>query len=192
LRSGRHRHWQNQRAGTRHRRNTVNPAAHRHPFDDTPCGGSSGGSAVAVATHMAPWFDHGGSCARRVIAAWSDIATPGVVRTSGVRQQTNYVQGPWRALCGRASCYDWRDPCRGDPWVPARCIALCVSIRTLAARCRRPIGANLVSASPPRSGSLAPCAARWDMRPSDRSARSADVDWHFGRSVRANTMLAPT
>ena len=84
--------------------NTINRlfGATGNPFDPTKtCGGSSGGSAVALATGMAPLAtgsDHGGSL--RIPACFSGVvgyrATPGVVpfeeRTTA---QTYYsVQGP--------------------------------------------------------------------------------------------------
>lgn len=84
--------------------NTVNPlfGATGNPFDvDLTCGGSSGGSAVAVATEMAPLAtgsDHGGSL--RIPACFCGVvghrSSPGVVphelRTTS---QTFYsVQGP--------------------------------------------------------------------------------------------------
>lgn len=84
--------------------NTVNRlfGATGNPFSPhLTCGGSSGGSAVAVATHMAPLAtgsDHGGSL--RIPACYSGVvgyrATPGVVPNEGrSTTQTNYsVQGP--------------------------------------------------------------------------------------------------
>ena len=84
--------------------NTVNPlfGATGNPFDPTlTCGGSSGGSGVAVATQMAPLAtgsDHGGSL--RIPACYSGVvgvrATPGVVPNEQRRSPlTNYsVQGP--------------------------------------------------------------------------------------------------
>ncbi len=84
--------------------NTVNRlfGATGNPFDVAKtCGGSSGGSAVAVATHMAPLAtgsDHGGSL--RIPACYSGVvgyrATPGVVPNERrTVTQTNYsVQGP--------------------------------------------------------------------------------------------------
>ena len=84
--------------------NTVNPlfGATGNPFNpDLTCGGSSGGSAVCVATDMVPLAtgsDHGGSL--RIPASYSGIvgyrATPGVVpNESRSTLQTNYsVQGP--------------------------------------------------------------------------------------------------
>ncbi|MFT5210250.1 MAG: amidase [Flavobacterium sp.] len=84
--------------------NTVNPlfGATGNVFNpDLTCGGSSGGSAVAIASHMAPLAtgsDHGGSL--RIPACYSGVvgfrATPGVVPNEGrTTLQTNYsVQGP--------------------------------------------------------------------------------------------------
>lgn len=84
--------------------NTVNRlfGATGNPFDvDKTCGGSSGGSAVAVATNMAPLAtgsDHGGSL--RIPACYSGVvgfrATPGVVpHDLRTMTQTFYsVQGP--------------------------------------------------------------------------------------------------
>ncbi|MDH3293868.1 MAG: amidase [Acidimicrobiia bacterium] len=84
--------------------NTVNRlfGATGNPFDPTrTCGGSSGGSAVALATDMAPLAtgsDHGGSL--RIPAAYCGVvgfrATPGVVpfEERAVTQTFYSVQGP--------------------------------------------------------------------------------------------------
>ena len=84
--------------------NTVNPlvGATGNPFDpDLTCGGSSGGSAVALATHMAPLAtgsDHGGSL--RIPASYCGVvghrSTPGVVphELRSVTQTHYSVQGP--------------------------------------------------------------------------------------------------
>lgn len=84
--------------------NTVNPlfGATGNPFDPTlTCGGSSGGSGVAVATNMAPLAtgsDHGGSV--RIPACYSGVvghrATPGVVphELRSMTQTYYSVQGP--------------------------------------------------------------------------------------------------
>lgn len=84
--------------------NTRNPlfGATGNPFDpDLTCGGSSGGSAVALATSMAPLAtgsDHGGSV--RIPACYCGIvghrATPGVVphELRSVTQTFYSVQGP--------------------------------------------------------------------------------------------------
>jgi len=84
--------------------NTVNPlvGATGNPFDpDLTCGGSSGGSAVALASNMAPLAtgsDHGGSL--RIPACYCGVvghrATPGVVphEMRSVTQTHYSVQGP--------------------------------------------------------------------------------------------------
>ena len=84
--------------------NTVNPlfGATGNPFDPTlTCGGSSGGSGVAVATNMAPLAtgsDHGGSV--RIPACYSGVvghrATPGMVPHESRSMTQNFysVQGP--------------------------------------------------------------------------------------------------
>lgn len=84
--------------------NTVNPlfGATGNPFDPTlTCGGSSGGSAVALATNMASLAtgsDHGGSV--RIPACYSGVvghrATPGTVPFEARTMAQNFysVQGP--------------------------------------------------------------------------------------------------
>jgi len=84
--------------------NTINPlfGATGNPFDPTlTCGGSSGGSGVAVATNMAPLAtgsDHGGSV--RIPACYSGVvghrATPGMVPHEARSMTQNFysVQGP--------------------------------------------------------------------------------------------------
>lgn len=84
--------------------NTVNRlfGATGNPFAiDRSCGGSSGGSAVALATHMAPLAtgsDHGGSL--RIPACYSGVvgyrSTPGTVpfEARSVTQTYYSVQGP--------------------------------------------------------------------------------------------------
>jgi len=84
--------------------NTINPlfGATGNPFDPTlTCGGSSGGSGVAIATNMAPLAtgsDHGGSV--RIPACYSGVvghrATPGMVPHESRSMTQNFysVQGP--------------------------------------------------------------------------------------------------
>jgi len=84
--------------------NTINPlfGATGNPFAPTlTCGGSSGGSGVALATNMAPLAtgsDHGGSV--RIPACYSGVvghrATPGVVphELRSLTQTFYSVQGP--------------------------------------------------------------------------------------------------
>ena len=107
--------------------NTVNKVygATRNPFDtDRTCGGSSGGSGVALATHMMPictGSDTGGSL--RIPAAFNGVTaircTPGVVpserRTLGLT--TFNVQGPMARnvadsalMLSAMAGYDERDP----------------------------------------------------------------------------------
>lgn len=84
--------------------NTVNPlfGATGNPFDpELTCGGSSGGSGVAVATGMVPLAtgsDHGGSL--RIPASYCGVvahrATPGIVPNEQRTMAQNFysVQGP--------------------------------------------------------------------------------------------------
>lgn len=84
--------------------NTINPlvGATGNPFDpELTCGGSSGGSAVALATNMAPLAtgsDHGGSI--RIPACYCGVvghrSTPGTVphEQRAVAQTYYSVQGP--------------------------------------------------------------------------------------------------
>ena len=93
--------------------NTVNRlfGATGNPFDvDLSCGGSSGGSAVALATNMAPLAtgsDHGGSL--RIPACYCGVvghrSSPGLVpNESRTITQTNYsVQGPMARTVADAS-----------------------------------------------------------------------------------------
>lgn len=105
-----------------------------NPFDpDRTCGGSSGGSAVALAANMAPLAsgsDSGGSL--RIPAAYCGVvahrSTPGVVATEkhGHGYTTYGVQGPMaRSVADTAlmlsvlARYDGRDPL-ATPWSEGR------------------------------------------------------------------------
>lgn len=107
--------------------NTVNKVygATRNPFDlDRTCGGSSGGSGVALATHMLPictGSDTGGSL--RIPAAFNGITaircTPGVVPSERrtLALTTFSVQGPMARdvadtalMLSAMAGYDERDP----------------------------------------------------------------------------------
>jgi len=187
--------------------NTVNRlfGATGNPFDvRLTCGGSSGGSAVAVATHMAPLAtgsDHGGSL--RIPACYSGIvgyrATPGVVpnerRTTA---QTNYsVQGPMARTVADAalllsviaarSSATRRDP-MAFPLDAARLAQLdTVDISRLRVAVTADLGGVLVSASIRRTfegrvARLARLVGTCERHPIDLCA-APDVDWHLRQDL---------
>lgn len=187
--------------------NTVNRlfGATGNPFDvDLTCGGSSGGSAVAVATGMAPLAtgsDHGGSL--RIPACYCGVvgirATPGVVpNEQRTITQTNYsVQGPMgRTVADAAlllSAITERTPrARHDPMAfpldaasfraasPADLSQLRVAITP-------DLGGVLVSDSirrtfEERMARIRPHVARIDEHSIDLT-EAPDVDWHLRQDV---------
>ena len=177
--------------------NTVNRlfGATGNPFDVTrTCGGSSGGSAVAIATNMAPLAtgsDHGGSL--RIPACYSGVvgyrATPGVVPNERrTIMQTNYsVQGPMArtvadaalllSVIAQRSSTTRRDPMAFPLDAAAFATLDPMDLRDLrvavTAGSRRRAGVRHDPAHVRRS-SGAPLQARWALRlASDRSARCA-------------------
>ncbi len=187
--------------------NTVNRlfGATGNPFDvDLTCGGSSGGSAVAVATHMAPLAtgsDHGGSL--RIPACYCGVvglrATPGVVpNEQRTITQTNYsVQGPMgRTVADAAlllsaiterSPQKLRDP-MAFPLDSARFRESAAGdIGSIRVAVTPDLGGVLVSESirasfNDRMARLKPMVARLDEHPIDLTG-APDVDWHLRQDV---------
>ena len=187
--------------------NTVNRlfGATGNPFDvDLTCGGSSGGSAVAVATGMAPLAtgsDHGGSL--RIPACYSGVvgirATPGVVpNEQRTITQTNYsVQGPiGRTVADAAlllSAIAERTPrTRQDPMAfPLDAASFrdrpAADLGSLRVAITPDLGGVLVSDSIRRTFTqrmthLKPHLSRMDPHPIDLT-EAPDVDWHLRQDV---------
>jgi amidase len=187
--------------------NTVNRlfGATANPFDvELTCGGSSGGSAVAVATHMAPLAtgsDHGGSL--RIPACYCGVvgirATPGVVpNEQRAITQTNYsVQGPMGRSVADAALLlsviaERSDRTRLDPMAfpldAARfreCSA--ADMGSLRVAVSADLGGVMVSESirdtfGERMGRLRPMVARLDEFPIDLTG-APEVDWHLRQDV---------
>jgi len=185
--------------------NTVNRlfGATGNPFDvSRTCGGSSGGSAVALATDMtvlATGSDHGGSL--RIPACYCGVvghrATPGVVpfedRTT---PQTYYsVQGPMgRTVADTAlllSVVAQRTSRRDPMAFPLDTVRLAhldqVDLAGLRVGVSADLGGVAVSATVRRSfaervGRIAGLVARCDEAPLDLS-RAAAVDWAVRQDV---------
>lgn len=187
--------------------NTVNRlfGATGNPFDvDLTCGGSSGGSAVAVATNMAPLAtgsDHGGSL--RIPACYCGVvgfrASPGVVpNEQRAVAQTNYsVQGPMgRTVADTAlllSAIAARDDrARLDPMaypLDASSFALIADkdIASLKVAVTADLGGVLVSQSirdtfAERIAAIQRLVAVCDWHPIDLTS-APDVDWHLRQDV---------
>jgi len=187
--------------------NTVNRlfGATGNPFDVTrTCGGSSGGSAVAVATNMAPLAtgsDHGGSL--RIPACYSGVvgyrATPGVVPNERrTITQTNYsVLGPMArsvadaalllsviAQRGAATC---RDPMAFPLDASAFATLAPIDLSGLRVAVTADLGGVLVSQSIRRTfadrvARLGRFVGRCDWHPIDLR-RGPDVDWHVRQDL---------
>ena len=187
--------------------NTVNRlfGATGNPFDvELTCGGSSGGSAVAVATNMAPLAtgsDHGGSL--RIPACFSGVvgyrATPGVVPNEGrAITQTNYsVQGPIARRVPDAALLlsviaDRSPMARVDPMAfPLDAAALAaldeVDIGHLRIAVTADLGGVLVSQAIRRTfearvRKIAALVEGCDWHPIDLT-RAPDVDWHLRQDL---------
>ena len=187
--------------------NTVNRlfGATGNPFDVTlTCGGSSGGSAVALATEMASLAtgsDHGGSL--RIPACFSGVvgvrATPGVVPNERrTVTQTNYsVQGPMARTVADAALLlsvisarsraTRRDP-MAFPLDASRFANLApLDPSGLKVAVTADLGGVLVSGSIRRTFAerierLAKIVGRCDPHPIDLSA-APDVDWHVRQEL---------
>ena len=187
--------------------NTVNRlfGATGNPFDVArTCGGSSGGSAVAIATGMAPLAtgsDHGGSL--RIPACYSGVvgyrATPGVVPNERrTIAQTNYsVQGPMARTVADAALLlsviaQRSSATRRDPMAfPLDAAALADPQPTDLSRLRvavtADLGGVLVSKAIRRTFEdrvtrLAKFVGRCDWHPIDLRA-APDVDWHVRQDL---------
>ena len=185
--------------------NTVNRlfGATGNPFDVArTCGGSSGGSAVAVATSMAPLAtgsDHGGSL--RIPACYSGVvgyrATPGVVPNERrTITQTYYsVQGPiartvadaallLSVIAGRTSR---RDPMAFPLDAAALATLDSIDLGALRVAATPDLGGVAVSQSIRRTfadrvARLGALVGRCDAHPIDlRGAPS--VDWHLRQDL---------
>ena len=187
--------------------NTVNRlfGATGNPFDVArTCGGSSGGSAVAVATGMAPLAtgsDHGGSL--RIPACYSGVvgyrATPGVVPNERrAITQTNYsVQGPMArtvadaalllSVIAQRSNAARRDPMAFPLDAGAFADVPMLDLSRLRVAVTADLGGVLVSKSiratfEDRVARLAKFVGRCDWHRIDLRA-APDVDWHVRQDL---------
>ena len=187
--------------------NTVNRlfGATGNPFDVTrTCGGSSGGSAVAVATNMAPLAtgsDHGGSL--RIPACYSGVvgyrATPGVVPNErrSITQTYYSVQGPMArtvtdaalllSVIAQRSAATRRDPMAFPLDAAAFASLDPVDLSDLRVAVTADLGGVLVSQTIRRTFServarLSRFVGRCDWHPIDLR-RGPDVDWHVRQDL---------
>jgi len=187
--------------------NTVNRlfGATGNPFDVArTCGGSSGGSAVAVATNMAPLAtgsDHGGSL--RIPACYSGVvgyrATPGVVPNERrTITQTNYsVQGPMArtvadaalllSVIAQRSMTTRRDPMAFPLDAAAFATLEPLDLSGLRVAVTADLGGVLVSQTIRRTfaqrvARLSRFVGRCDWHPIDLR-RGPDVDWHVRQDL---------
>ena len=191
--------------------NTINPlfGATGNPFAPTlTCGGSSGGSAVAVAANMAPLAsgsDHGGSL--RIPACYSGVvghrATPGLVpfEDRTITQTYYSVQGPMARTVADTALLLSVVADRGagtrphDPMMfPFDASSLAdlepIELRTLRIAVSEDLGGVLVSKQTrstfqARVNQLAPHVAACDHHPIDLR-QAPDVDW----KLRADVFVA--
>ena len=189
--------------------NTINRlfGATGNPFDVTrTCGGSSGGSAVAVATNMAPLAtgsDHGGSL--RIPACYCGVvgyrATPGVVPNEArTLTQTNYsVQGPMArtvadaalllSVIAQRSVATRRDPMAFPLDAAAFAMLEPLDLSGLRVAVTADLGGVLVSQTIRRTfegrvARLSRFVGRCEWHPIDLR-RGPDVDWHLRQDVFA-------
>ncbi len=187
--------------------NTVNRlfGATGNPFDVTlTCGGSSGGSAVAVASQMAPLAtgsDHGGSL--RIPACYCGVvgyrATPGVVPNERrTTVHTNYsVQGPMArtvadtalllSVIAQRSSGTRRDPMAFPLDASAFANLAPLDLRTLRVAVTTDLGGVLVSQSVRRTFAervtrLARLVGVCDWHAIDLQ-RAPAVDWHLRQDL---------
>ncbi|MFT7598152.1 MAG: amidase [Acidimicrobiales bacterium] len=189
--------------------NTLNRlfGATGNPFDvDRTCGGSSGGSAVALATEMAPLAtgsDHGGSL--RIPACYCGVvghrSSPGVVphEARSITQTFYSVQGPMgRTVADTALLLSvvagrqpdpsgFRDPMAFPLDAPALAQLEDVDLKELRVGFTEDLGGVLVSESirhtfRDRLERIAPLVGRLEPAPVDLTA-AAEVDWRIRSDV---------
>jgi len=188
--------------------NTVNPlfGATGNPFDPTlTCGGSSGGSGVALASQMAPLAtgsDHGGSV--RIPACYSGVvghrATPGIVpfEQRSMTQTFYSVQGPMArtvddtalllsVIADRATGEHPHDPMMFPFDASAFATLEPVDVSSLRIAVSEDLGGVLVSEAIRRTfrervDAIADLVALCDVHPIDLR-RAPDVDWKIRSDI---------
>jgi len=171
--------------------NTVNRlfGATGNPFDPTlTCGGSSGGSAVALATDMAPLAtgsDHGGSL--RIPASYCGVvgfrATPGVVpfEERAISQTFYSVQGPMARTVDDLALLLSVIAARDVPGIPSDPMAFPLDAAALADLDDVDLGSLRIGVSADLGGVLVSSSVRaeFDRRVAwlfDRAAACVEVD----------------